>query len=355
MAPAQRDPDQAAYAVGASVVLTAVPATGYVFHHWDGDASGDTNPLTVTMDTAKSVTANFAPAPADKDYEDAGGTLNASPALGAPMTSVLNAFTRAPDGSVAWKTFSDDDGWGATWNDLGGKMKTGSKPAVFYRWILACDVFVRGTNDHLYWKANRLGDGWGEWQDMGASIMASDPAVCAVEDTELAVFWRNTSGQLVVRRLKDTTWSGIGSINGSSSVKIMAKTSPACVSPEVDGNIDVFFQGTNTHLYYTHYNVNTHSWSSFKDTGFTISSSPAVASWEKGHFVVVWRGAGDVLYYTATSNGGTTWKTPGKINNTAVVGDPAAISRSDNKVDVVVRGTNNHLLHTWFDGTKWLP
>lgn len=280
MAPAQRDPTQAAYAVGASVVLTAVPATGYVYHHWDGDASGDTNPLTVTMDTAKSVTATFAPAPADKDYEDAGGTLNASPALGAPMTSVLNAFTRAPDGSVAWKTFSDDDGWGATWNDLGGKMKTGSKPAVFYRWILACDVFVRGTNDHLYWKANRLGDGWGEWKDMGAS---------------------------------------------------------------------------NKHLYHTHYSVNTHSWSSFNDTGFTISSSPAVASWEKGHFVIVWRGAGDVLYYTATSNRGTTWKTPGKINNTAVVGDPAAISRSDNKVDVVVRGTNNHLLHTWFDGTKWLP
>ena len=39
--------------------LTAVPASGYVFSGWGGDASGTTNPLTVTMNANKSITATF--------------------------------------------------------------------------------------------------------------------------------------------------------------------------------------------------------------------------------------------------------------------------------------------------------
>ena len=35
---------------GSQVTLTAVPATNYGFTGWSGDASGTTNPLTVTMD-----------------------------------------------------------------------------------------------------------------------------------------------------------------------------------------------------------------------------------------------------------------------------------------------------------------
>ena len=44
--------------------LTANPASGYNFSQWSGDASGSTNPITVTMDGDKSVTADFiAPEP----------------------------------------------------------------------------------------------------------------------------------------------------------------------------------------------------------------------------------------------------------------------------------------------------
>jgi len=41
------------------VSVTATPAEGWVFSHWDGDASGSDNPLTVAMDQDKSVTAVF--------------------------------------------------------------------------------------------------------------------------------------------------------------------------------------------------------------------------------------------------------------------------------------------------------
>jgi uncharacterized repeat protein (TIGR02543 family) len=54
-----KNPNQATYNSGSTVVLTATPNTGYVFSSWSGDATGSTNPLTVTMNANKNITANF--------------------------------------------------------------------------------------------------------------------------------------------------------------------------------------------------------------------------------------------------------------------------------------------------------
>ncbi len=55
-----KSPDQASYDHGTVVTMTATPGTGSHFVGWSGDATGSTNPLTVTMDAAKNVTATFA-------------------------------------------------------------------------------------------------------------------------------------------------------------------------------------------------------------------------------------------------------------------------------------------------------
>lgn len=60
-----KTPDLARYNHGSSVVLTATPATGYVFSSWSGDATGTTNPLTVSMNGNKNITANFTAIPAN--------------------------------------------------------------------------------------------------------------------------------------------------------------------------------------------------------------------------------------------------------------------------------------------------
>ncbi len=44
---------------GTQVTLTAVPAPGYQFDHWGGDASGTSPITTITMNSDKSVTAHF--------------------------------------------------------------------------------------------------------------------------------------------------------------------------------------------------------------------------------------------------------------------------------------------------------
>lgn len=53
--------DQPTYTNGSIVVLTATPAAGYTFSSWSGDATGSVNPLSVTMNANKNITANFTP------------------------------------------------------------------------------------------------------------------------------------------------------------------------------------------------------------------------------------------------------------------------------------------------------
>lgn len=55
-------PDQTSYPLGSQVTLQAVSATGYVFVSWSGDVPSNLqnqNPITITIDGNKQITANF--------------------------------------------------------------------------------------------------------------------------------------------------------------------------------------------------------------------------------------------------------------------------------------------------------
>jgi uncharacterized repeat protein (TIGR02543 family) len=54
-----KNPDKPAYDPNETVILTAIPNPGYVFWKWSGHASGSSNPLTITMNSKKEVTAHF--------------------------------------------------------------------------------------------------------------------------------------------------------------------------------------------------------------------------------------------------------------------------------------------------------
>jgi uncharacterized repeat protein (TIGR02543 family) len=58
-----RNPNQLTYPNGTNVVLTPAANPGYSFTSWNGDATGNANPLTVTMNGNKNVSANFTAAP----------------------------------------------------------------------------------------------------------------------------------------------------------------------------------------------------------------------------------------------------------------------------------------------------
>ncbi|MDD2731995.1 MAG: fibronectin type III domain-containing protein [Candidatus Pacebacteria bacterium] len=54
-----KNPNQSSYPSQTSVILTANPNTGYAFNNWSGDLTGTTNPVTITMNSNKTITANF--------------------------------------------------------------------------------------------------------------------------------------------------------------------------------------------------------------------------------------------------------------------------------------------------------
>ncbi len=54
-----KNPATGPYNYNTSVTVTATAATGYIFTGWSGSASDTTNPLTVTMNGNKTITANF--------------------------------------------------------------------------------------------------------------------------------------------------------------------------------------------------------------------------------------------------------------------------------------------------------
>ena len=54
-----RNPDKATYAHGEIVQLTSNPSEGWSFTGWSGDLSGSTNPINITMNADRNVTASF--------------------------------------------------------------------------------------------------------------------------------------------------------------------------------------------------------------------------------------------------------------------------------------------------------
>jgi len=58
-------PSGGVYDAGVQVTLTASPANGYIFGYWSGSASDTTPTVAITMDSDKSLIANFETAPPD--------------------------------------------------------------------------------------------------------------------------------------------------------------------------------------------------------------------------------------------------------------------------------------------------
>lgn len=96
------------YNSGTVVAVTATPNAGYQFSGWSGDASGTTNPLNVTVDANKTITANFTLLPPSSLTAESGTvtvstsgytTVNLSKSYNSPVvvvTPILPSTSTAP-------------------------------------------------------------------------------------------------------------------------------------------------------------------------------------------------------------------------------------------------------------------
>ncbi|MCX8494579.1 MAG: lectin-like protein, partial [Akkermansiaceae bacterium] len=202
------------YDPGTSATLTAIADAGYAFTGWTGDASGTTNPLTLTMDASKTVSATFAadlsdadsdgltaydevtlyhtdPTKADSDNDG----LSDAYELGIGRFSVISgtrtwaqakAHAETQGGTLA--TFANQDEWNLAMQsigsdalqDVGGLWIGATDEAVegTWRWITGEPfVFTRwetgqpdnGSNSDYAAVAGDLGGNTGKWYDYRAT------------------------------------------------------------------------------------------------------------------------------------------------------------------------------------------
>jgi hypothetical protein len=210
------------------------------------------------------------------------------------------------------------------------------------------------------------------WQTV-SSVSYTEPTLTAATYvsggapvTLLHAFYRDAKGCL--KHGTETDVGGSWTIDATNlgGCDDLGAESPAAVAWD-QNRADVFWfwrnfvSGQTTLM---HRWLDSGSWyeESLGNTVTSAASRPAVASWGVGHLDVFWRDAGNQLKqreFDRARKG-----TPGYSANgwsaertlaSGVVGDPTAVERAVNAIDVFWRGANGVLLHkyTQNDGGNW--
>jgi hypothetical protein len=116
-----KSPDKPTYVYGDQVTLTTTANSGYAFKNWSGDVTGTTNPITLTINGNKTVTANFS----------APETISTSTAPSGATTGITNtSYTYTTGGSsssyghsVEYR-FDWGDGSYSNWSSLASASKS---------------------------------------------------------------------------------------------------------------------------------------------------------------------------------------------------------------------------------------
>jgi hypothetical protein len=90
------------------VTVTAVPNATYAFSGWSGDASGTTNPITITLDSSKSVIANFVRNSSLAISAGTGGTTDPVPGTYYYPKGTNVTVTAVPNATYTFSGWSGD-------------------------------------------------------------------------------------------------------------------------------------------------------------------------------------------------------------------------------------------------------
>jgi uncharacterized repeat protein (TIGR02543 family) len=103
-----KNPNQDSYPIGTVVTLTAIPNSEYVFSKWSGSLTGTANPITITMDSNKTITANFSLKSYVLTINALNGSVAKSPSKSYYLSGEQVTLTATPNSGYHFVNWSGD-------------------------------------------------------------------------------------------------------------------------------------------------------------------------------------------------------------------------------------------------------
>ncbi|MFA1537600.1 protein kinase domain-containing protein [Actinomadura monticuli] len=301
----------------------------------------------------------------------------------------IELFVRGADDHLwhLWQVVRD--GGFSNWDDMSGyrslpddvPLVVAGDPAAHNSADGRIEVFVRGADGHLWhaWQVARDGN-WSNWQDLschrplpnGAPLtVAGDPAAHNSADGRIELFVRGADDRLwhLWQLVRDGDWSNWNDMSGYRSAPVDGPLTVAgdpAAHNSADGRIEVFVRGADGHLWHVWQVARDGDWSNWEDLSghrllpggapLVVAGDPAAHNSADGRIEVFVRGADGHLWHVwqvARDGDWSNWEDLSRHRPLPdgaplmVAGDPAAHNSADGRIEVFVRGADNHLWHLW--------
>jgi len=232
-------------------------------------------------------------------WKSIGGDLSGSPGptVISKATGYLEVYVRGTDGGV-WQKFSTD--WGANWYGWyrlpEGSIASGTHPSASYRpGTTTVDVFVTGTDHHLYYRT--WANGWSGWKSpSNVGYVDTSPAAFSKTSNTLEVYVRGSDGVLyqIYSNPGVTAWTPWFGLKG---VVIAPGSSPAASYRSGTSTVDVSVRGTDNNLWLRTWAGGWSGWMGCSPPG-VLSSSPSQFSLGVDNIEFYVRGSDMNIWYT---------------------------------------------------------
>ena len=269
-------------------------------------------------------------------------------------------FTRGSDGAL-WMYYN------GSWTSLGGQIFSDPSAVVWDNGLLI-DIFALGTDDQLYFygmTGNQL-YGWSAVPNMGTAFVGSPTVVSRTPMSfDLFLVGENGASQWIPYSAS-AGWGQTQLTNFGSGIGMIG--APAVTVP-TSNYMDVF-QMDGMNMWHTAWNGS--SWGPVQSAMFQLFSpegnyglegSPATVSWGAARTDVFavsrygslwwWYSTQQPNGYTWTNGGPGTYYNPLPLVAGGVGGDPLAISRGANELEVFYRTSSGSLEHMTLNNGAW--
>ena len=177
-------PSEGSFTSGEAVTLTASPASGWSFSHWGGQGSGSQNPISITMDSDKTVYAYFTEETAEPTQTSAALPTEQQPTATSAGSELIAPTLKAPKaGAIILQTKPLFQWSGIGWADkyqlqVATDSGFASAALVINENLGNVQAFEAPTElpySTYYWRVKAMSDtSETEWSSMGVFTVAKE-------------------------------------------------------------------------------------------------------------------------------------------------------------------------------------